>query len=327
MFQHLDGFLGFPHFLEHDSEFIEQFFFLVVEDEFFFERILKRAGRKIVHTAAGKTLAQIIQGLNAAVRIILGFLKFLNGVGNLSRFKIKRAEFKTDLQVIGVFLRAPPALINQERIPLGFQPRYLLVVVKSLGIQLVRRMIELSQRGFHNRLFQRRIHGPFESDDPIIIFERAIKLLLLRVKLCHRAQQFKIVRFRLDARLIFQDEPARNVVAFHLTPFLLQGDRFCLVLEDIPIGSGAVGKRVIAAFRHGSASGKIFHCQGNVGVIGPEFKHLAVGGFCFGDVVLARIGLRQFDPKCGIFRGCLHENLQGENRSAGQVRLQGCVGE
>jgi len=114
---------------------------------------------------------------------------------------------------------------------------------------------------------------------------------------------------------------------FHGALFLLKGDGFLLVFEDVAVGAFAVDKGVVASFPEGFSGRQIFECHGDFILVRVGAEQFAVDRF--GLVTWpawARL-LPVFHVQFEIFGCIFQEDFQGQTSGSGQVGKQGGVGQ
>ena len=219
---------------------------------------MQRARGQLEHLPLGEALRQVVHRGNAPVGVALGLLELLDGLADLPRLEVKLAQLEPDLQVRREPLRALLALGQLVGLLLGLKLGGFVRVVRRARIQQRHLVVELPHHRVRDAAVQRRVAADLRGLDLLVVAQRAVELLLLRAELRQGAQQLQVLGLGLEPRLVFVDQPLGHVFRFDLAILLLQRDGFLFVLQNVAIGAGAVGQRLVAAFVQRLARGKVF---------------------------------------------------------------------
>jgi hypothetical protein len=320
-----DRFLGFAGTVEDGGELVEQFLLLLIEGGLFTNGGLERSCGEIMEPALGEALTEEIEGLNTEMRVGLGFLEGGNGLVEFTNAKEVKAEIESDLEVVGIALGEFAGLVQDIILAFGLEAGAFLIVIGSVGIELLDALLEVADGGFGYDAFEGGIGGAFGVADLLVTGEGAIVILLLDVEFGGGAKQARMVGIFSELILDMGELLAEDVGGGGVPLLLFEGGGGGFIAEKVAVGTGAAFEGFVT-FVEAALGGDVLQRLLDRHVSGERVGEIDEDRFTAGDLAGLGKGLGEFDRALAIGR-VLENDLERENGGAGQVGGEGGFSE
>lgn len=241
-----DGFGRFPGTLQNVGEVIKKFLFLVIEGCLLLDSGLEGAGGEVMEATLREALAEVIESLDAMPGVGLGFLEFGDGFVVFADPEKEQAEIEPDLEVVGIAFGELSCLAEYVRLPFGFEPGPVLLVIGSIGIELLDLLFVAADGGFGNHAFEGRVGGAFDIDELLVTGQGAVVILLLGMEFSNRAEQPRMIGILGKLGFEIGDLLGQDVGSRGVALLLFEGGGSGFITKEVAKGAGAAFERFVA---------------------------------------------------------------------------------